>query len=281
MKFWNRSPRASRTVRIPWATLETGPPGLRTFAFHPHFSITRTSSPNCFLAIGHTSRLGSARASRGMYTSTVFAMACSFRTRRGALVPPRPWTAASQLLQPFSPAVHVVLGAHVRLEGDLLRDLLAREDVERHVDRLAAAGRVLEARRQDALFHVGLALVRKGVNPDEQHLLLAPGGLGGQIGAVSARIVVAVDQVDLGMGGERGLHLLARVRLEPLHVGVEHYLEVGALDPVAEARVTVLPRRRRHEALELDEVALAAQLFDHPLASGAPDLLVSAPMKLV
>src|SRR6266404_2134360 len=179
MKFRNRSPRASRTVRMPWATLETGPPGLRTFAFHPHFSITRTSSPNRFLAIGHTSRLGSARASRGMYTSTVFAIGHSFRRRRGA---PMPRGHArqhppGQLLQPFSPAVHVVLGEDVRLEGDLLRDLLAREDVERHVDRLAAAGRILEARRQDPLLHVGLALVRKGVDPDEQHLLLAPGGL--------------------------------------------------------------------------------------------------------
>src|SRR3977135_4111237 len=147
MKFRNRSPRASRTVRMPWATLETGPPGLRTFAFHPHFSITWTSSPNCFLAIGHTSRLGSARASRGMYTSTVFAIAHSFRLGPRA---PRPRRHARKPLQPFPAAVHVVLGEDVRLEGDLLRDLLAREDVERHVDRLAAAGRVLEARRQDA-----------------------------------------------------------------------------------------------------------------------------------
>src|SRR5947208_7105876 len=116
MKFRNRSPRASRTVRIPWATLETGPPGLRTFALHPHFSITRTNSPNCFLAMGHTSRLGSARASRGMYTSTVFAMAYSFRRGLGAPMPRGHCTARSprQLLQPFSPAVHVVLGEDVR-----------------------------------------------------------------------------------------------------------------------------------------------------------------------
>src|SRR2546429_5498077 len=167
MKFRNRSPRASLTVRIPWATLETGPSGLRTFAFHPHFSITRTNSPSCCLAIGHTSRLGSARASRGMYTSTVFAIAHSF---------------GRFLLQPLSPAVHVVFGEDVRLEGDFLRDLLAREDVEGHVDRLTASGRILEARRQDPPLHVGLALVRKGVNPDEQHLLLAHGGLCGPAG---------------------------------------------------------------------------------------------------
>src|SRR5438132_2342276 len=184
MKFRNRSPRASRTVRIPWATLETGPSGLRTFAFHPHFSITRTNSPSCCLAIGHTTRLGSARASRGMYTSTVFAIAHSFG-RHAAFS--ASWRHARFSLQPFSAAIHVVLGEDVRLEGDFLRDLLAREDVERHVDRLATAGWILEARRQDPLLHVGLALVRKGVNPDEQHLLLAPSGLGGQVGAVSAR----------------------------------------------------------------------------------------------
>src|SRR5438105_433314 len=256
MKFRNRSPRASRTVRIPWATLETGPSGLRTLAFHPHFSITRTNSPSCCLAIGHTTRLGSARASRGMYTSTVFAIAHSFDMAPRGSVPRG--AMHGFLLQPLSPTVHVVLGEDVRLEGDFLRDLLAREDVERHVDRLATAGWILEARRQDPLLHVGLALVRKGVNPDEEHLLLAPGGLGGQVGAVSARIVVAVDQVDLRMGGERGLHLLARVRLEPLHVRVEYHFDVGALDPLAEARVAVLPGRRRHEALELDQVALAA-----------------------
>src|ERR1700704_827849 len=123
MKFRNRSPRASRTVRMPWATLETGPEGLRTFAFHPHFSITRTSSPNCFLAIGQTSRFGPARASKGMYTSTVFAIAHPSDFAAGSSAP-RPCTAGyvsqcAYLLQPFSPAVHVVLGEDVRLERDL------------------------------------------------------------------------------------------------------------------------------------------------------------------
>ena len=61
--------------------------------------------------------------------------------------------------------------------------------------------------------------------PTKMHLLLAAGGLGGQVCAVRAGVVVGVHQVDLGEAGQGRFHLLARVRLEPFHVGLEDDLE--------------------------------------------------------
>jgi len=132
---------------------------------------------------------------------------------------------------------------------------------------------ILEARRQDPLLHVGLTLRAEGVNPDEQHLLLAPGGLAAsrrrerpdRCGRrpVDLRWVASADSISLRAFGS-----------SHLHVGVEHHFEVGALDP-SRSPSRGLPRRRRHEALELDHVALAAHgpvLADAIVqATGAPD----------
>ena len=65
--------------------------------------------------------------------------------------------------------------------------------------------------------------------PDEPHLLLAPRRPRREVGAVGPGVVVRVHEVDLGEARERRLHLAPRVRLEPLHVGLEDDLEPRVL----------------------------------------------------
>ena len=96
------------------------------------------------------------------------------------------------------------------------------------------------------------------------------------IGAMRAGIVVAIDRVDLGMRGERRVHFALRVRLQPLAVRVEDDLDVRALDALHEPVVPILGGRRGHQALQLDDIALAAKQLHHVLAGLAPDLDVVA-----
>ena len=117
---------------------------------------------------------------------------------------------------------------------------------------------------EDALRDVGDAFLRQGVDADEHDVLLAAGRLGRQVRAVGPGIVVGVDDVDLVESRQGGLHFLAGVGLQPLHVGLEDHLEVAAGDALAEARVAVLARGRRHQALEFDHLPLAAEPLGQP-----------------
>ena len=141
---------------------------------------------------------------------------------------------------------------------------------------------ILEAGGEDALLHVDLAFVRQGVDADEEDVLLAAGGLRGQVGAVGAGIVVGVDQVDLGEAGQGRFHLLAGVGLEPLHVGLEDDLEAAARDALAETGVAVLARAWRSSGPSARRPCPCRRASRRSTCPAAwPIFLLSAPMKQV
>jgi hypothetical protein len=118
--------------------------------------------------------------------------------------------------------------------------------------------------------------VRQRVDADELDAL-ATRRLGREPRTVRARIVVRIDDVDLRVGRERRVHLLAGVGLEPLHVGGENDLRCAAVpQPLEKAVVTIARGRRRHEPLELDDLSGGADRLADPLARFATDLLVVA-----
>src|SRR5688572_30249568 len=82
-------------------------------------------------------------------------------------------TASLQIGERSAALLDVLLREELRAERDVLLDLFAAEDLHRRLHRLGAAGRVLERRIEDALLHVGDALLRKRVDADELHPLLA------------------------------------------------------------------------------------------------------------
>ncbi len=146
----------------------------------------------------------------------------------------------------------------------------------------APGRRVEEGGGQLAIVHPGHALGRQRVDADELDVLLAADILGGEIGAIGHRIVVAVDEVDLLVVAQRGRHDVVGLVLLPVAgLLVEQVLDARLLvGELVEAVVPVVRRLGAHAAPDLDHVARrlagAAQHLDGIFAGGAADQLVVA-----
>src|SRR5689334_24615562 len=172
---------------------------------------------------------------------------------------------------------HVLLRDHRRRQHDLVGHWLALEDLLRDLDGLLAARRIDERRGElpvgdhlDAAVEAG-----QGVDADELHLSLAALRLRGEVRAGRHRVVVRVDEVDVRVRRERGLHLRHRLLAEPVRDGVVDDVEVGKRgDRLAEAVAPVARGRRAGQALDLDDVALAVERLRDVLAGRLADELV-------
>ena len=136
--------------------------------------------------------------------------------------------AAGRLLQNVG---GVVLVDEHRRQGDQRAGFFAVQELDRLSETLGAWRCVEEGRGQLPFVHPGDALVRKRVDADEElDVLVTSGVLRGEIGAVSHRIVVAVDEVDLLVVAQRRGHDV--VGLDPASsrpTGREQYLIPGSL----------------------------------------------------
>ena len=107
------------------------------------------------------------------------------------------------------------------------------------------------------LVHELDAFLGQGVNADKFHLLLASGGLRGEVSAVRTGIVVGIDKIHFIKAGKRGFHLLSRVGFEPFHVGAENNFEVRAGNAFEKTAVPVLAGRGSLQAHQFNHVSFA------------------------
>ena len=110
----------------------------------------------------------------------------------------------------------VLVDQHGR-QGDHRLELLPVEQLDRLSQPLRARRRIKERRREEALVDPSHPLVGQPVDAeDELDVLVAPGVLGGEIGAISHRIVVPVDEVDLLVVAQRRRHDVVGLVLLPV-----------------------------------------------------------------
>ena len=89
----------------------------------------------------------------------------------------------------------------------------------------------------------GDAATRTYVPPgsyDEYYAFLS-GGFSGQVSAMSPGIIVGVNAINLGETRQGGFHLLARIRLQPLHVRFKNDVHALTRDGFPESAVPILP----------------------------------------
>ena len=168
----------------------------------------------------------------------------------------RPGLQQAVLLQDF---VSVVLVDQHRRQRDDRLELLAVQQLDGLAQAFGAWRRIEERRRELALVDPGHAFVRQAVDADDElDVLVAAGVLGGEIGAVGHRIVVAIDQVDLLVVAQRGRHDVVGLVLLPVaRLVVEQVLDARLLvGEGVEAVVAVMRGLRAHAAPDFDDVAL-------------------------
>src|SRR5579875_3632316 len=100
-------------------------------------------------------------------------------------------------------------------ERDLMRDLLARHQLHPLAYAFRTRRCVKEGRGQRPVMHPFHAEIGDAVDAEELHLLLASRILGGEIGAIGHRVVVAIDEVDLVVRLERRGHDVVALLLLP------------------------------------------------------------------
>src|ERR1041384_7951736 len=99
------------------------------------------------------------------------------------------------VLKRFASAGSVLLCEDARAERDVLFDGLLVQDLERVVDRLRAAGGVLEGGGEDSVLHIADTFGRQRIDADELDCLLPALSLLPRRleGSKCARIVVSID----------------------------------------------------------------------------------------
>ena len=131
--------------------------------------------------------------------------------------------------------------------------------------------------------HVHLPLMRKCIDADKQDRCFPPGGLRSDPRPVRPGIVVRVDEVDLPEAGQGRLHLVPRVRLQPLHVRFEDDFE-GA-DPSMPSPRNPLwrscPGVEVIRPLSSTRLPLSAQSLQRSTSPPRGRSWLSAPMKQV